>query len=131
MNFMIFSASIFALICSSIFNGKWSPNGIQKLTARPPFFHLFRDPVFYVDFMLILVTILVHLAHFWRPFGSLRLPLGSLLVPVGSLLVPLGSLLLTLAIDFLIFGASWPHFSYLHVISIKILCKIIFFENCH
>ena len=84
----------------------------------------FRDLVFYVDFMLNLVTILV-------PFGALWLTLGSLLAPFGSLLVPLGSLLLTLAIDFLIFGASWPLFSYWHVISMKILYKIILFENCN
>ena len=58
-----------------------------------------------------------HVTHFWFTFGALWLTFGALGV--------------TLAIDFLIFGASWHLFSYWHVISMKILCKIILFENCH
>ena len=65
----------------------------------------------------------------WLTFGSLWLPFGSLLVPLGSLLVPLGSLLVPLSLDFLIFGASWRHSSYLFIFFKKIACKIIFFEN--
>ena len=65
----------------------------------------------------------------WLTFGALWLPFGSLLVPLGSLLVPLGSLLVPLSLDFLIFGASWRHSSYLFIFLKKIACKIIFFEN--
>ena len=97
----------------------------------------FRDPGFYPDFML-------NWAHFWLPFGSLWLPFGalwltfgalwlpfgSLLVPLGSLLVPLGSLLVPLSLDFLIFGASWRHSSYLFIFLKKTVCKIIFSNYC-
>ena len=52
----------------------------------PPCASLFRDLVFYVDFML-------NLAHFGLPFGSPWLTFGSLWLPFGSLLAPFGSLL--------------------------------------
>ena len=107
---------------------KTVPKSIPGIIKNPYFSRPSLLSWFYVDFMLILVTILIHLVPFWCPFGSLRLPFGSLLMPFGSHLVPLGSLLLTLAIDFLTFGASWRIFSYLHVISTKILCKIMFLK---
>ena len=115
-------ASFFALIFSLTFYehlSKRLQNQSYAATVLVTFSRHFRDPVFYVDFMLNLVTILV-------PFGALWLTLGSLLAPFGSLLVPLGSLLLTLALDFLTFGASWRHFSYFCVLSKEIACKIIF-----
>ena len=58
----------------------------RPVPAGRPFFHLFRDLVFYVVFML-------NWDNFWLPFGALWLTLGSLLAPVGSLLGPFGSLL--------------------------------------
>ena len=84
-----------------------------------------------------------HLAHFglplgglWRTLGSYCLPFGSFLVPLGSLLgVPwltFGALSFTFAhpgIHFLTFAVSWPHFSYLFELSMKISCKIWFLHN--
>ena len=109
---------------------------IPAVSLLATFSRPFHDLVFYADFML-------NWAHFWLPFGSLWLPFGtlwltfgalwlpfgSLLVPLGSLLVPLGSLLVPLSLDFLIFGASWRHSSYLFIFLKKTVCKIIFLEN--
>ena len=78
-NFMTLLVSIFASIFSSIFDGKWPLKWSGESPAGRPFFHLFRDLVFYVDFML-------NLAHFCFPFGALWLTLGSLLLTLGSLL---------------------------------------------
>ena len=77
---------------------------------------------------------------FWSPFGSLWTPFGCILVmfwlpftclwlPFGSLLVPFGSLLVPLSLDFLIFGGSWRHSSYLVIFSKKIFCRIIFLKK--
>ena len=67
----------------------------------------------------------------WFPFSLLLsshwLPLGSLLAPFGSLLVSLGWLFVPLALDFLIFGASWRHSSNFKILSKKIWYTIIFF----
>ena len=75
----------------------------KKSSRGPSFSHPFRDPAFYVDFMLILVTIWhpfgsswLPLVPFGRPYGTLWLPFGYLLLllaPFGALLVPFSSLL--------------------------------------
>ena len=103
-----------------------------------PFSRPFRDPGFYVDFMLNWAHFGLPFGSLWLPFGTLWLtlgalwlPFGSLLVPLGSLLVPMGSLLVPLSLDFLIFGASWRHSSYLFIFLKKMLCKIILFEKCY
>ena len=108
---------------------------------RPPSFSPVSRPFPKVDFLMHFGRPLAHfwlpLAHFWRPLAPFWLPLaplwlpfGSLLVPFGSLLVALGSLLVTLALDFLTFGASWCHFLYFYIFSIKTLCKLIFLGKC-
>ena len=66
------------------------------------------------------------LAHFWRLLATFWLTFGALWVTFGAL----GSLLVRPSLDFLIFGASWRHSSYLFIFLKKIVCKIIFFENC-
>ena len=40
---MTFSASISALICSSIFDGKWFPKWSREIPAQRPFWQPFRD----------------------------------------------------------------------------------------
>ena len=103
---MTFSASIFA----SIFHGKLPLKWSGESSVRRPFFHLFRDLVIYVDFML-------NLAHFWLPFGALWLTLGSLWLTFGSLLVPFGSLLV-----------PWAHFwrSWRSIFSFLVSPSVIF-----
>ena len=46
----------------------------------------------------------------------------------GSLLVPLDSLLVTLALNVLTFGASWRHFSYFYVFSMRSYVKSHFLK---
>ena len=101
----------------SIFDGKWLPEWSGKSPAGRPFFHLFRDLVIYVDFML-------NLAHFWLPFGALWLTLGSLLLTLGSLLLTFGSLLVP-------FGSllvPWAHFwrSWRSIFSLLVPPSVIF-----
>ena len=96
MKFITFSALIFALICSLIFNGKWLPKRLEKhpgsISLGDHFGDLFRRPIFWC----ILVAP-------WLTFGSLLAPIGSLLAPAGSLLAPFGSFLAP-------FGSLLAHF---------------------
>ena len=123
---------------------KMAPKWLPIIDAGPPssatFSRHFRDPLFYVDFMLNLAhfwltfgSLWLPFASLWLTFGSLWLPFGSLLAPFGSLLVPLGSLLLALGLDFLTFGLSWRHFSFFWVFSMKSYAKSyylkMFIEN--
>ena len=103
-----------------------SRNGPAKLRCEHPFYHLFRDPLFYVDFLLNLQWFAVICGSRWLPlhpfglkFGSLWIPFGSLLAPFGWLLVPLDLLLHTLGFDFLTFGPSWCHFSFSWIFSMR------------
>ena len=86
MKFMTCSASIFASIFSSIFDGKWLPKRCHFIFMRwafwRPFLDLFQTSIFWC----ILVAP-------WLTFGSLLTPIGSLLAPAGSLLAPFGSFL--------------------------------------
>ena len=61
-----------------------APKMDRRVVRGAPFFHTFRDPALYVDFMLDLVAP-------WLTFGTLGPPSGSLLAPVGSLLASVGS----------------------------------------
>ena len=78
-----------------------------------------------------LASFWLQLAPFWRPLVPFGRPYGTLWLTSGYILAPLGSLLVTLAVDFLTFEGSCRHFSYIFVFSLKILCKIVFFENSH
>ena len=75
----------------------------------------------------------MHFGRFLAPFrlhvGPFWLPFGSRLVSLDSLLVPFDSLLVTLALDVLTFGASWRHFSYFYVFSMKSYVKSHFLES--
>jgi len=93
---MTFSVSIFASIFVIHFSWKWLPKWTILDYPGLPKIDTFRDPAFYIDFML-------DLAHFWLPLTHLWVPVGSLLVPFGSLLPPFGSLLAP-------FWCSWAHF---------------------
>ena len=64
-----------------------SQNGWSQVRAARPFSDLFRDLVFYVDFMLNLAHFGLPLATLWLTFGSRWFTFGSLLAPFGSLLV--------------------------------------------
>ena len=95
----------------------------------------FRDLVFYVDFMLNLVTILVPfgalwlpLGSLWLPFGSLLVPFGSLLMPFGSLLVPFGTLLLTPGLYFLTLRSHSVIF-YIFIVFVVLLIEIQVFMH--
>ena len=108
---------------------KWSP----KVSGYSSKIDTFRDPVFYVDFMLNLAHFWltfgppwVPLVHFWLPLAPFCLTFGTLSLTFGAL----GSLLLTLGVDFLTFEVSWRPFSYFWVFLMKLLCKILFFEYC-
>ena len=79
IKFHYFFGIDFRIDFSSFFDEKGSQNGPGKLVCGVAFSHLFRDLVFYVDFML-------NLAHFGLTFGSRWLTFGSLLAPFGSLL---------------------------------------------
>ena len=68
------------------------------------------------------------LAPFWLHVGPFWLPFGSRLMSLGSLLVPFDSLLVTLALNVLTFGASWRHFSYFYVFSMKSYVKSHFLK---
>ena len=111
---MIFSASFFASICSSIFNGQLSQNGSKNRAWYPPGASLFRDLFWRSTVWCILAALRLPLGAllapfwcsvvpFWRPFGSLWLPFSSLWLAFGTLWVPVGSLLVP-------FGCSWAHF---------------------
>ena len=67
INFHTFSTSTFALIFEHIFNGKWHPNGSQKMLLGPICLHTFGFVFRTSTFGCILVAI-------WLPFGYLWLP---------------------------------------------------------
>ena len=77
--FQCFSRLIFEWFFDCIFNGKLLPKWTVVTSRGAPFFHTFRDPALYVDFMLDLVAP-------WLTFGTLGPPSASLLAPIGSLL---------------------------------------------
>ena len=76
---MTFSASMFALICSSIFDGKCLPKSTQITKMRRAFWHPFRVPFRRSTFGCILVAL-------WLTFGCILAPLGCILAHFGSLL---------------------------------------------
>ena len=121
INFHDFSASIFASICSSIFDGKCHQNDSKKHPGNPSksilfatmsesrFLDAFWSPFgsLWIPFWLPLVPFGLPLAHFWFPvphfwltlhpfwvtFATLWLTLGSRSARFGALLAPVGSLL--------------------------------------
>ena len=121
----------------------WDRRIVWRIVLGAPFSRPFLKVDFFMHFGCPLAPFGLPFGSLWLPFGSpwlpfgtlwltfgaLWLPFGSLLVPLGSLLVPMGSLLVPLSLDFLIFGASWRHSSYLFIFLKKIACKILFFEN--
>ena len=111
---MTFSASIFASIFSSIFDGKWLPKPCHFILMRRafwrPFLHLFQTSIF----LCILVAPWLTFGSLLAPVGSLWAPLGSLLAPrwlhLGSLWLPFGSLRLHFGSFRLHFGPFWLNF---------------------
>ena len=89
----------FRIDFSSIFHEKGSQNGSKKYMMRETVLLTFRDLLFYVDFMLNLVTILV-------PFGALWLTLAPFWLTFGALWLTFGALGVTFAHP----GARFSHF---------------------
>ena len=118
-----------------------APKMVRENSARRPMFATFlrpfRDPAFYIDFMLNLVTILVAFGALWLPFGSLWLTFGPLWLTFGAL-----------GLTFAHPGARFSHFwallasfftflnifdevfTFLNIFD-EILCKILLSENVH
>ena len=78
-----------------------APKMDRRVVRGAPFFHTFRDPALYVDFML-------DLAAPWLTFGTLGPPSGSLLAPVGSLLAHFWHLLAPFWLPLAPFGSLSP-----------------------
>ena len=117
--FITFSASIFASICSSIFDGKCHQNDSKKHPGNPSksilfatmsesrFLDAFWSPFgsLWVPFWLPLVPFGLPLAHFWLPLAHFWLTLAHFWLTLPPFSLTFATLWLTLAV-------SWPHFSY-------------------
>ena len=131
--FMTFSASIFASICSSIFDGKCHQNDSKKHPGNPSksilfatmsesrFLDAFWSPFgsLWVPFWLPLVPFGLPLAHFW-------LPLAHFWLTLAHFWFTLPPFWLTFATLWLILAVSWSHLLYFYVFSMKMSCKIVF-----
>ena len=106
---------------------KWYLKMLLRLAFLATFSKPFRDRVFYIDFMLNLVTIWLpfwlQFAPFWRPLASFGRPFGLFWLPFGSLGLTFGdpggrfSHFWRFLLSFLIFSR----------IFIKKWCKIMLF----